>query len=288
VCVLPGRLPPDDAFHWIRLAAEVSGRTEGIAVEDAPCRRALGLAIDLHRRPLARLLLKAALLTCDAELGEVAAFLSLNPRVVAAYATLFFNVPGRGDENRFKRQATEGFATECDRLAATQSGQGLAEPLRRAPELTLDQLQRLLGFMPPLTDPPDAARLLLRYLGGRAKGTAGGRLDLDAGAQPRKTGRKVRAARTPAWFEDAVASAGNLMDVAHFGAAAALSGLGPLLTRQQQKANKRSQYHMLLQTFIDSGLTREQAEQTIAEAKQMRRAEAARRKKEPSNRAGHG
>jgi len=246
---------------------------------------ALRLARGLQERPLARLLLQAALLTREAELGEVAGLLALDSRVVAAYATLFFNLPGRVGEDRFKQRAAKLFAADCDRFmtAAARSGQGLAQPLRRAPGLALDPLERLLGFLPPFTNPADAARMLLRCLAGRAGG-AGTGLDWDGGAPPKKPGRAAKAVRNSPWFEEVVKAAGKLMDPWRFGAAAIFSGLGHLIEESSRKARNASLYGMHLQMLINSGLSRQQAEESLHADKEARREEA-RRKAERLKRA---
>jgi hypothetical protein len=201
---------------------------------------------------------------------------------------LFFNLAGRAEENAFRPQAAQRFASDCDRFATAtaRAGQDLAEPLRRAPELTLEQLERLLGFVPPWHDPREAARLLLRCLAGRANGPTV-QLDWDGGAQRRKPVRAVKDARKTAEFEEVVAAAGKLMEASHFGAAAIFSGLGAVLSKQMQSVNKVTQYGMRLQMFIDSGLTEQQAEETLQAEKEERRAQA-RRKMERQNRAPRG
>jgi hypothetical protein len=287
-CRLRAELPAEDAFFWIRLAAGEFDPAGKVAAGDEPCRRALRLAMDLHRRPHARLLLQAALLTRDAEMGGVAAFLALDPRVVAAYATLFFNVPGRNGDDGFRQDAIRNFASDFDRVqgVALRPGEGLAKPLLKAPEVTLDQLQWLLGFRSPDEQPADAARRLLRYLSALAPGR-GTDLVWDEG-KPRKPGRPAGAGRkNPRSFEDMVESAGGMMVASHYGMAAIMSGIGPFLAEPLRKAVKIAQHHRLMQTYIDSGLTPEQAEERLHAAKDERRAEE-RRNLKPSNSATRG
>jgi hypothetical protein len=284
-CGLRSKLPADDPFFWIRLAAEQPDSVGEAAAGEDPCRRALRLAKDLHQRPAARHLLQAALLTREAEIGEVAAFLSLDPRGVAAYATLFFNVPGRVDEEEgFKQLVTRRYASDCDRSGGdpARSRQGLAEPLRRAPQLTLEQLQWLLGFKAPCEEPAAAARMLLRYLSELAPGQ--GAFLAGDDEEPRKPRRAVQARRNSADFEQAVEAAGKWMEARHFGSAALIAGLGDALGDMSRDATK---YGFMLQTYIDSGLTEEEAVGKLQADKEERRAEK-RRQMESQTRKNHG
>ena len=87
-------------------------------------------------------------------------------------------------------------------------------------------------------------------------------------------------------FKEVVAAAGGMMDASHFGAAAALGGIGPMLEKPLRKAHKASQHHVLLQMFIDSGMTEAEAVGRLQAPKEQRRAEE-RRKMERQTPANH-
>lgn len=270
-CGLQAKLPADEAFYWIRLAAGMDVQPGAGSAREA-CWRVPRLAEDLHQRPAARHLLQAALLTREAGIAEVASCLALDPQVVAAYATLFFNGLGRaGGELRQLRLK-----------------QGAAEPLRKAPEITLEQLQWLLGFKSPCENPADAARMLLRYVSisdsGQGEYLA---WDDEEPRNPRRAAKGRRTAKAFKAFEAVVADAGKLMNASRFGVAAAFMGAGATLEKSLGKAQKAWGYQRVLHTYIDSGMTEEEAGRKLQAAKEERRAQN-RRQMERQARENHG
>ena len=102
-----GELPAGGSYHWIRLMAAAlepvvpvaeGGMADVEDVDDAALRR----AVELHASENSRQLLQAALMTRDAEIGNVAEWLGLDPRVVDAYAMLFFNLPARRSDTCYR------------------------------------------------------------------------------------------------------------------------------------------------------------------------------------------
>jgi hypothetical protein len=131
------------------IAIEAEGAAEGDggqAAGAAGCQTARQ-AIELHLRAASRLLLQTALLTLDAELQKVAELLKLEPQVVRAYATLFFNLrllPG----NTLRQAVVERIRMGRDPLDGRElpSPCGHADLLQAAPMLTLREFGMLAGF----------------------------------------------------------------------------------------------------------------------------------------------
>jgi hypothetical protein len=252
-----GELPAGGAFHWIRLMAarletelpvaerDVGDTRDTEDAEDAALRR----AVELHAGEASRQLLQAALVTRDAEIGEVAKWLGLDARVVDAYVTLFFNPSVRrgpaSDHRAIACRIQSG--RDSPDGGSTSAGHGLAEVMEAAPGITLDDFRRLLGFHAVDSSEVNAADRLLELL---CRVPRGGPNQDAARNQKRR-------------IEIAVRLAAERVNASGLGLASALANISsvPDLKRAQQKASKQSDYDMRVRTLMTvKGLTREEAE----------------------------
>lgn len=252
-------LPTGGPFHWIHLMAAglesalVGGRS---GVDDADA-TVLRQAAELDARAASRQLLQAALVTRDAEIGEVAAPLGLDVRVVVAYAVLYFHLRAcrRGSYNPDIQRRIEA-CNQNSRNGGIIPDSGLEAVVAAAPRITLDDLWHLLGFRVVNYHPVDAANRLLKLL---LRVTRGGQVQ-SGGIKKARNSSGIHPGK--AQVETAVRRATEKINVYDLDPS---SLDNPAFTSSMllglAKAKKRSKYETYILMLMDSGsLTKEEAE----------------------------
>jgi len=264
-----GELPAGAAFHWIRVMAAgleqevpaAEGGMEEAGIGDAGD-AALRQAVELHASGSSRQLLQAALVTRDAEIGDVADFLGLDKPVVDAYAALFFNLPARRRESSFLHNIEALIQAGLDPLdgGVLPAGRGLAAEMRAVAGISLDDLRRLLGFRAADSRAVDAANRLLELLVRVARG--GGRPGEGRGSGSPGKARLESAIRLAAERinSDELGMASSMMD----------AFASPDFQRAYRKALKANQRQVSIMTAMDEGQTAEEAELNFQQMKRGR------------------
>lgn len=256
-----GELPAGGSYHWIRLMAAALEPVEPVAeggmadVDDAALRR----AVELHASENSRQLLQAALMTRDAEIGNVAQWLGLDPRVVDAYAMLFFNLPARRWDPRYRSRIEAWIKDGRNPLDGGNlpPGRGLTDEMRAAANITLDDLRRLLGFHAVDDRAVDAADRLLELL---CRVAQRGQIQGEGRHQKWGTGSGSPSHQLgKTQFQNAVKLAAERINAADLGRASILQDAGVDVQREWKKAARESQREVAKLIMEDEGFALEVA-----------------------------
>lgn len=254
-----GQLPEDKAFHWIRLMADelVKEAPGGRCGRGDADRHALRRAMELHASRTSRQLLQATLVMSGAEIPEVADFLRLDARVVDAYATLYYNLPGRRRESSYRLEIERRIKDGRDPLGGGRlpPDRGFTAVMRVVPDLTLDDFQHIMGFR---AWPDQAAHAAFRFLQAVDRQARRGGMREGVG----KTGAAVSGGhRGDVQFESALRRAAKRINAHDLGPAHSHEGVfkDPNYIRSFAKARESNRLQVIDQMRKDAGLTEEEA-----------------------------
>ncbi|HSO79226.1 MAG TPA: hypothetical protein VLQ88_03490, partial [Chromatiaceae bacterium] len=197
--------------------------------------------------------------------GNVAKWLGLDPRVVDAYAMLFFNLPARRSDTRYRSGIEAWIKEGRNPLDGGQlpPGRGLTDEMRAAANITLDDLRGVLGFDAVDARAVDAADRLLELL---CRVAQRGQIQGEGRHQKWGTGSASPSHQLgKTQFQNTVKLAAERINAADLGNLSILQDVGACIQPEYEKAARESQREVAKLIMEDEAVDPEEVEQALEE-----------------------